>query len=105
MILCDEITSALDTIVASAILELIEWLRQELKMVFLFITHGLSTVAKIADRVVVMRHGAVVETGPTAEVLSAPKHAYTQLLLDSVPGMRRGWLDEKRRSNLSDLPV
>lgn len=98
LIICDEITSALDTIVASAILEMIEWLRQELKVAFLFITHDLSTMAKIADRVVVMRHGEVVETGPTAEVLANPRHDYTRLLLDSVPEMRTDWLDGKGRN-------
>lgn len=98
LIICDEITSALDTIVASAILELVEWLRQELKVAFLFITHDLSTVAKIADRVVVMRHGEVVEAGLTAEVLANPQHEYTRLLLDSVPEMRTDWLDGKGRN-------
>jgi peptide/nickel transport system ATP-binding protein len=93
VIICDEITSALDTIVASTILELVEWLRRELKVAFLFITHDISIVAKIADQVAVMHRGEVVENGATANILSRPSHAYTRLLLDSVPEMRTDWLD------------
>lgn len=94
LIICDEITSALDTIVAKAILELIEWLRRELQIAFIFITHDISTVAKIADRVGVMRHGELVEYGDTGNIFSSPGHQYTQLLLNSVPEMRTDWLDE-----------
>lgn len=93
LIICDEITSALDTIVASTILELVEWLRRELKVAFLFITHDISIVAKIADQVAVMHRGEVVENGATAKILGGPSHPYTRLLLDSVPEMRTDWLD------------
>ena len=93
LIICDEITSALDTIVAANILETVDWLRKELKVALLFITHDISVVAKIADSVMVMRHGAVVESGPTTNVLGAPGHPYTKLLLNSVPQMRTDWLD------------
>lgn len=106
IIICDEITSALDTIVAAAILELVEWLRRELKVTFLFITHDISTVAKISDRVAVMRLGEIVEYGVTAAVLGNPTHAYTRLLMRSVPQMRTDWLDElTQRPRQADRPV
>ena len=94
LIICDEITSALDTIVAATILDLVEWLRRELKVAFLFVTHDISIIAKIADRVAVMRYGEIVEYGETPTVLNYPAHPYTRLLLDSVPEMRTTWLDE-----------
>lgn len=93
LIVCDEITSALDAIVAASVLDLVEWLRRELKVAFLFITHDISIMAKIADRVAVMRQGELVEHGATAKILAHPAHPYTRLLLDSVPQMRTDWLD------------
>ncbi len=93
LIICDEITSALDTIVSATILDTIDWLRDELKVAFLFITHDISIIAKIADSVMVMRYGCLVESGRTKQVLGSPDHAYTKLLLSSVPQMRTDWLD------------
>lgn len=105
LIICDEITSALDTVVAKAILELVERLRFELRVAFVFITHDISVIARIADRVAVMRNGAIVEYGDTSHVLSNPAHDYTQLLLDSVPEMRTDWLSQTvtQRASASDM--
>ena len=106
LIICDEITSALDTIVAQQILELLESLQEELRISYLFISHDISIVSQISERVVVMHHGEVVEEGPTAKILTSPSHDYTMLLLNSVPEMRTDWLDEaitKRRRLLENL--
>jgi peptide/nickel transport system ATP-binding protein len=94
ILICDEITSALDTIVAGQIIALVKRLRDELGLTIIFISHDLATVASIADRVTVLRHGRVVEAGDSAEVLSAPKDPYTRLLVASVPELRRGWLED-----------
>jgi len=94
ILICDEITSALDTIVAAQIIALVKRLRDELGLTIIFISHDLATVASIADRVTVLRHGRVVEAGESAEVLSAPKDPYTRLLVASVPELRQGWLED-----------
>ena len=94
LIICDEITSALDTVVAESILELLDELQERLGVAYVFISHDISTIARIADKVAVMRYGEVVEAGPTAEVLRPPHHDYTDLLLSSVPDLRVGWLEE-----------
>jgi peptide/nickel transport system ATP-binding protein len=94
LIICDEVTSALDQIVAEGILRLLLRLQQELGVSYLYITHDLATVRAIADRVVVMHQGEVVEQGPKHEVLSPPHHPYTDLLLQSVPEMEVGWLEQ-----------
>lgn len=94
LIICDEITSALDTIVAQQILDLLEDLQRELGVSYMFITHDIATVSKISDRIAVMRNGEIVAQGPVDEVLTPPCHEYTNLLLNSVPEMRTDWLDE-----------
>jgi peptide/nickel transport system ATP-binding protein len=94
ILICDEITSALDTIVAGQIVALVQRLRDELGLTIIFISHDLATVASIADRVTVLRHGRVVEAGESAAVLSAPKDPYTRLLVASVPELRQGWLED-----------
>ena len=93
LIICDEITSALDTVVAKAILELLRTLQERLQLGYLFISHDISTIAKIADSIAVMRHGEVIEYGSTQEILTPPHHPYTELLLKSVPDLRPDWLD------------
>ena len=93
MIICDEVTSALDQLVAEGILKLLARLQDELGLAYMFITHDLATVRAIADEVVVMKDGEVVEQGPKAEVFTPPHHAYTELLLASVPEMDPDWLD------------
>lgn len=94
IILCDEVTSALDSVVGANIIELLKRLRGDLQVSFVFISHDLSTVASFADRIVVLYAGQVVETGRVDEVLSPPFHPYTRLLITSVPELRVGWLEE-----------
>ncbi|MFB9174769.1 ABC transporter ATP-binding protein [Roseibium salinum] len=91
-IICDEVTSALDQLVAEGILKLLDRLQQELNLAYMFITHDLATVRSIADEVVVMQKGRVVEQGPKDEMFTPPHHPYTDLLLSSVPEMDPNWL-------------
>jgi peptide/nickel transport system ATP-binding protein len=91
-IICDEVTSALDQLVAEGILKLLDRLQSELGLAYMFITHDLATVRAIADEVVVMQHGKVVEQGPKTEMFRPPHHPYTDLLLSSVPEMDPDWL-------------
>jgi len=93
LIICDEPTSALDQLVAEEILKLLDRLQEELHLSYMFITHDLATVKAIADEIVVMLLGEIVEQGPKDEVLSPPHHKYTDLLLSSVPEMDPDWLD------------
>ncbi len=91
-IICDEVTSALDQLVAEGILRLLDRLQRELGLSYLFITHDLATVRSIADDVVVMQGGRVVEQGPKDEMFTPPHHPYTDRLLSSVPEMDPTWL-------------
>ncbi len=93
LIICDEVTSALDQLVAEEILKLLQRLQDELGLAYMFITHDLATVRAIADEIVVMLQGEVVEQGPKEDVLTPPHHEYTELLLSSVPEMDPDWLD------------
>ena len=108
-IICDEVTSALDQLVAEGILKLLTRLQEEMKLSYMLITHDLSTVRAIADEVVVMKDGLIVESGPKDEMFTPPHHAYTDLLLSSVPEMDPDWLDQllKQRGveNLGDAAV
>lgn len=94
MIICDEVTSALDQLVAEEILKLLQNLQNNLGVSYLFITHDLATVKAIADEIVVMLQGRIVEQGPKRKVLDPPWHEYTELLLSSVPEMDPDWLDD-----------
>jgi len=91
-IICDEVTSALDQLVAEGILKLLDRLQKDLNLAYMFITHDLATVRSIADEVVVMQRGQVVEQGPKEEMFQPPHHPYTDLLLSSVPEMDPNWL-------------
>jgi len=91
-IICDEVTSALDQLVAEGILRLLDKLQTDLNLSYMFITHDLATVRSIADEVVVMQYGKVVEQGPKDEMFTPPHHPYTDLLLSSVPEMDPDWL-------------
>jgi peptide/nickel transport system ATP-binding protein len=86
-ILCDEITSALDVSVQAAVLSLLDELRRDFGLALLFITHDLGVVATIADEVLVLEHGVVCERGRTMDVLSNPRHPYTQRLLEAAPSV------------------
>jgi len=94
LIICDEVTSALDPLVAEGILKLLLNLQKIEGVAYLFITHDLATVRAIADSIAVMYRGAVVRYGPKSHVLTPPFDDYTDLLLSSVPEMRLGWLEE-----------
>jgi peptide/nickel transport system ATP-binding protein len=94
LIICDEVTSALDPLVANGILKLLLGLQAEEGVAYLFITHDLATVKSIADSIAVMYRGEVVRYGPKSEVLKPPFDAYTDLLLSSVPEMEIGWLEK-----------
>ena len=105
-IVCDEVTSALDQLVAEGILKLLDRLQKELNLAYMFITHDLATVRSIADEVVVMQHGKVVEQGAKEEMFTPPHHPYTDLLLSSVPEMDPDWLttllEERGVDNVGD---
>ena len=94
-VICDEVTSALDQLVAEGILRLLDRLQREMGLTYMFITHDLATVRSIADEVVVMLGGRIVEQGPKDEVLAPPHHRYTEILLSSVPEMDPDWLDRR----------
>ena len=105
-IVCDEVTSALDQLVAEGILRLLDRLQNELNLAYMFITHDLATVRSIADEVIVMQHGKVVEQGPKDDMFTPPHHPYTDLLLSSVPEMDPNWLttllEERGVDNVGD---
>jgi peptide/nickel transport system ATP-binding protein len=85
LLICDEVTSALDVSVQAAVLELLQDLQRELGLSMLFITHNLGVVACVGDVVLVMDKGLLVETGPVAQVLESPAHEYTRRLLGAAP--------------------
>jgi peptide/nickel transport system ATP-binding protein len=93
LIICDEVTSALDPLVADGILKLLMALQAEAQVAYLFITHDLATVRAIADKIAVMYKGSVVRYGQKSDVLAPPFDDYTDLLLSSVPEMEIGWLE------------
>lgn len=94
LIICDEVTSALDPLVADGILKLLLALQAEAGVAYLFITHDLATVKAISDKIAVMYKGAVVRYGQKSDVLTPPFDDYTDLLLSSVPEMEQGWLEQ-----------
>ena len=94
ILLCDEVTSALDSIVGEHVIDLLTRLREKTGISIVFITHDLSTVASFSDRIVVLYAGRVVEQGTTDQVLNPPYHPYTRLLITSVPELRIGWLED-----------
>ena len=85
LLVCDEVTSALDVSVQAAVLELLAELRVELGLALLFISHDLGVVASVADRVLVLERGAVRERGAVAGVLASPAEEYTRRLLEAAP--------------------
>jgi peptide/nickel transport system ATP-binding protein len=104
LILCDEVTSALDTVVAAAILELLAELRRELQVSYMFISHDISTVRAICDDIVVLYAGRMVANRPREAMMAPPYHPYSHLLLSSVPAMQQGWLEQVCGSGQHMLP-
>ena len=104
LIICDEVTSALDQIVQKGILELLLRLQRELGLTYIFITHDIATVKAISDQIVVMLMGRVVEQGMKSEILAPPYPDYTKLLLSSVPEMDPDWLSGLLKERAGDQP-
>ena len=87
LLIADEPTTALDVTIQKQIMDLLADLRRRLGMSLILITHNLGIIRDVADRVAVMWRGSIVETGPVEEILSHPRHPYTQALLECVPRM------------------
>lgn len=96
LIVCDEITSALDTVVAAAVIDLLKEMQRELSLSYIFISHDLSVVEAICDEIVVMYNGRKVEE-ITPAISKVPQHPYSKLLFSSVPKLDPGWLDRLER--------
>jgi peptide/nickel transport system ATP-binding protein len=85
ILICDEIVSALDVTVQAQVLNLLKDIQAARGLALLFISHDLTVVRFMADRVAVMAQGRIVETGPTSDVLDRPRHPYTQTLMSAIP--------------------
>jgi peptide/nickel transport system ATP-binding protein len=94
VIICDEITSALDPIVADEILCLLRDLQVKTGAAYIFITHDIDVVRRVASDVAVLQEGRIVAMGPLSKVFNPPLHPYTELLLSSVPQLRSDWLGD-----------
>jgi len=105
LILCDEVTSALDTVVGAAILDLLAQLRKELGVAYMFISHDLNTVRAVCDDIVVLYAGQKVEAMSRSAFSHAARHPYFHLLATSVPEMRPGWLDQVGAARRAALPL
>lgn len=97
LILCDEVTSALDAMVAEQVLDLLVELRRELGLAYMFITHDLNVVRAIADDVIVLNGGTIVDRIRRDALSAGPHHPYTEQLMAAVPELRRGWLEDAAR--------
>lgn len=104
LIICDEVTSALDQIVQKGILQLLLRLQEEFGLTYIFITHDIATVKAISDQIVVMLEGRVVEQGMKSEILAPPYPDYTKLLLSSVPEMDPDWLTGLLKERAKEQP-
>ncbi len=103
VIICDEVTSALDPLVAEEIIVLLDGLRQRTQAAYVFITHDIGVVRRVASEVAVLQSGRIVAYGPISKVFSPPLHPHTQLLLESVPQLRTDWLTDVLRERRESL--
>jgi len=103
VLICDEVTSALDVSVQAAIVELLGSLQRDLGLAMLFITHNLPLVRSIAQGVVVMSQGSIIERGDTGQVLTDPREPYTRQLLADTPSLETAASDASREEPPADL--
>lgn len=104
-VVCDEPVSALDVSIQAQIVELLDELKRELDLTYLFISHDISVIGYVSDRVAVMYLGRIIEEGPRSEILENPRHPYTKALLSSVPQIERTTGGRRERIRLQgDLP-
>ncbi|MEI2606447.1 ABC transporter ATP-binding protein [Erwinia aphidicola] len=101
LILCDEVTSALDTVVAAAVLDLITELRRELGLSVLFISHDLHAVRSVCDEIIVVKNGRMVTQVARADYDKPSSELYYERLKRAVPELRQGWLDEHQESDIA----
>ena len=102
VLIADEPTSAIDQSAQARLANLLRRLRSERNLAILFISHDLALVRYLTSRVHVMRRGRIVESGPTEAVLRKPRHAYTRVLLDSLPGRREEAISNRRGEAISN---
>jgi peptide/nickel transport system ATP-binding protein len=102
VILCDEVTSALDTVVGAAVLDLLAELQRDLGIAYMFISHDLSTVRAICDEIMILYSGQMMEFGSRNALRERPFHPYSDLLISSVPELRPGWLDGVNETHLKE---
>ena len=93
VIICDEVTSALDQLIGKQVLDMLQSLQEKMNITYIYITHDLDTVRTIADEVAVMHLGRIVEAGDRESIFTPPHHEYTELLLSSVPRMDPDWME------------
>ena len=103
LLIADEPTTALDVTIQSEILNLLLDLKREFKMSILFITHDLGIINQIADRVLIMKEGKIVESGIKKDILHSPKHAYTKRLLDAIPKITEGIVKKSEGQSLISI--
>ena len=99
-LVCDEAVTSLDMPVRAQVLDLLKELCEREGLGILFISHDLGTVARIADRTIVLRHGRVVESGPTSRILSTPETSYVRQLIASIPNRDEPWRKSRTRNSV-----